>query len=53
MPQTMLYMLNPGTYVLAVLKQKFGTIVLKLQKTEGSISQMQRKQAHTKTAETS
>lgn len=30
MLQTMLYMLNPGNYLLTVLKKKFGTIVFKL-----------------------
>lgn len=48
MPQTMLYMLNPGTYLLTALKKKkFRTIVFKLGKTEGSINRMKRKQNNT------
>lgn len=52
MPQTMLYMLNPGTYLLAVLKEKFELLCLNCKKPEGSINQMKMKQSHTKIAET-
>lgn len=49
----MLYMLNPGTYLLTVLKKKFRTIAFKLGKTEGSINQMKRKQNNTEVAKAS
>lgn len=46
----MLYMLNPGSYLLTVLKKKFRTIVFKLGKTEGSVNWMERKQNNTENA---